>query len=131
MRAGVAPGLRRCVNPHASRHHLLNADLGYSKRKHTLSPPLPSFLLPLQPLVISTFVITGRMPRNFRGQDYSSIKKDCLKKGQLFEDLEFPANNKSLFFSKVDPTIEWMRPKVREGELEREEETDKQTGRDK
>ncbi|KAK7489937.1 hypothetical protein BaRGS_00018802 [Batillaria attramentaria] len=51
------------------------------------------------------------MPRSFRGQDYGSLKKDCLKKGVLFEDMEFPANSKSLFFSKVDNEIEWMRPK--------------------
>ncbi|KAK7096626.1 hypothetical protein V1264_005902 [Littorina saxatilis] len=51
------------------------------------------------------------MPKNFRGQDYSAIKKSCLKKGELFEDLEFPASSKSLFYTKVDSGIEWMRPK--------------------
>ncbi|KAL8568330.1 hypothetical protein ACOMHN_040903 [Nucella lapillus] len=51
------------------------------------------------------------MPKYFRNQEYNSLRKDCLKKGQLFEDVEFPANNKSLFYSKVDNDIEWMRPK--------------------
>ncbi|KAK6184886.1 hypothetical protein SNE40_007247 [Patella caerulea] len=51
------------------------------------------------------------MPTNFRGQSYSKIKKDCLSKGALFEDPEFPANNKSLFNSKIDKDIEWKRPK--------------------
>ncbi|XP_076438968.1 calpain-5-like isoform X3 [Babylonia areolata] len=51
------------------------------------------------------------MPKYFRNQEYGSLKKECLKKGVLFEDLEFPANNKSLFYSKVDKDIEWMRPK--------------------
>ncbi|XP_046381711.1 calpain-5-like isoform X4 [Haliotis rufescens] len=51
------------------------------------------------------------MPSNFRGQGYSKLKKACLKKGELFEDPEFPANNKSLFFSKIDNDVVWMRPK--------------------
>ena len=49
---------------------------------------------------------------HFRGQKYSKLKKDFLKKGELFVDPEFPANNKSLFFSKVDNDIEWKRPNV-------------------
>ncbi|XP_063437594.1 calpain-5-like [Mytilus trossulus] len=43
-------------------------------------------------------------------QDYESIKKSCLKKGENFNDPEFPANNKSIFHSKVDDDIEWKRP---------------------
>ncbi|WAR29756.1 CAN5-like protein [Mya arenaria] len=38
------------------------------------------------------------MPTNYKNQKYSSIKSDCLKKGELFEDPEFPANSKSLFY---------------------------------
>jgi hypothetical protein len=52
------------------------------------------------------------MPTNFKNQKYSSIKSDCLKRGELFEDPEFPANSKSLFFSRVENEIEWKRPKV-------------------
>ena len=52
------------------------------------------------------------MPENFCGQNYSKLKKTCLDKGILFEDLDFPANHKSLFFSKVDNEIEWKRPPV-------------------
>ena len=52
------------------------------------------------------------MPENYKNQKYSSIRGDCLKKGELFEDPEFPANNKSLFYSKVDNEVEWKRPKV-------------------
>ncbi|XP_045183793.2 calpain-5-like isoform X2 [Mercenaria mercenaria] len=51
------------------------------------------------------------MPTNFKNQKYSSIKSDCLKRGELFEDPEFPANSKSLFFSRVENEIEWKRPK--------------------
>ena len=50
--------------------------------------------------------------QSFRGQKYSSIKKECAKLGELFVDPEFPPNNKSLFFSKVDKEIVWKRPKV-------------------
>ena len=52
------------------------------------------------------------MPENYKNQKYGSIRSDCLKRGELFEDPEFPANNKSLFYSKVDNEIEWKRPKV-------------------
>ncbi|KAL8575841.1 hypothetical protein ACOMHN_014846 [Nucella lapillus] len=56
---------------------------------------------------------TGAMllPKNFRGQDYQRLKKQCLATGKLFEDSEFPANGKSLFYSKGDPSIVWKRPK--------------------
>ena len=49
----------------------------------------------------------------YKGQKYNSLKKDCLKKGELFTDPEFPPNAKSLFYSKIDTEIEWKRPKVR------------------
>ncbi|XP_059144535.1 calpain-5-like isoform X2 [Physella acuta] len=51
------------------------------------------------------------MPKHFKNQNYKTIKKQCLAKGILFEDPEFQASNKSLFFSKVDGAIEWRRPK--------------------
>ncbi|BFZ25902.1 hypothetical protein BsWGS_28940 [Bradybaena similaris] len=51
------------------------------------------------------------MPKAFRKQSYSSIRKECIKKGVLFEDPEFPATSKSLYFSKVVKDVEWLRPK--------------------
>ncbi|XP_041355947.1 calpain-5-like [Gigantopelta aegis] len=51
------------------------------------------------------------MPNKFRNQNYANLKQECIKKGQLFEDPEFTASNKSVFFSKVDNDIEWKRPK--------------------
>jgi len=53
-----------------------------------------------------------KMPTNYKQQKYSSIKSACLKKGELFEDPEFPANSKSLFFSKIDQDVVWKRPSV-------------------
>ena len=52
------------------------------------------------------------MVKHFKEQKYSSIKSEFLKKGELFEDPEFPANSKSLFFSKVESDVVWKRPKV-------------------
>ena len=57
-------------------------------------------------------VLSSIMPTAFKKQKYSSIRSECLSKGTLFEDPEFPANNKSIFFSKIDNEIEWKRPKV-------------------
>ena len=50
----------------------------------------------------------------FRNQRYSKLKSQCEKEGRLFVDPEFPADNKSLFFSRspAEP-VEWKRPKVR------------------
>lgn len=56
-------------------------------------------------------VISSIMPTAFKKQKYSSIRSECLSKGILFEDPEFPANNKSIFYSKIDTEIEWKRPK--------------------
>jgi len=48
----------------------------------------------------------------FRNQRYSKLKSQCEKEGRLFVDPEFPADNKSLFFSRspAEP-VEWKRPK--------------------
>ena len=50
---------------------------------------------------------------NFKGQKYSSLKREYAKKGELFVDPVFPPNNKSLFYSKVDKDVVWKRPKAR------------------
>ena len=49
----------------------------------------------------------------YKGQSYQQIKQQCLKDGVLFEDPEFKAENKSLFFSREPPRpFTWKRPKV-------------------
>ena len=35
------------------------------------------------------------------GQDFDEIKASCLDSGELFTDQEFPADNDSIYFSKV------------------------------
>ena len=35
------------------------------------------------------------------GQDFDELKAGCLDSGELFTDPEFPADNDSIYFSKV------------------------------
>ncbi|XP_057301622.1 calpain-5-like [Hydractinia symbiolongicarpus] len=50
--------------------------------------------------------------KNFKNQDFKSLRAECVTNGRLFEDPEFPATNSSLYFSKQPPfTAEWKRPK--------------------
>ncbi|XP_073455456.1 calpain-6 [Aquarana catesbeiana] len=49
--------------------------------------------------------------RSFKSQNFLELKSECVKKGRLFEDPEFPATDESLFYSKAPPhSIEWKRP---------------------
>jgi hypothetical protein len=46
-------------------------------------------------------------------QDFFKIRDQCLEKGTLFEDPEFPAEDTSIFLSKTPPRpFEWKRPMV-------------------
>ncbi|XP_053567152.1 calpain-9 [Bombina bombina] len=46
------------------------------------------------------------------GKSYEELRRECLKKGTLFEDPDFPANDASLFYSeKPNIPFEWKRPK--------------------
>ncbi|KAI3380734.1 hypothetical protein SNEBB_001556 [Seison nebaliae] len=49
-------------------------------------------------------------PKKFKNQDYNKIRKDLLKSKTLFEDPEFPADDKSLFHSQSIRGIDWKRP---------------------
>uniref|UniRef100_G1KA77 Calpain-9 n=1 Tax=Anolis carolinensis TaxID=28377 RepID=G1KA77_ANOCA len=45
------------------------------------------------------------------GQTYKELKLECLQKGILFEDCDFPPNDASLFFSEKPPVpFVWKRP---------------------
>ena len=50
----------------------------------------------------------------YKNQQFDRIKSQCIASKTLFEDPEFPAADKSLFFSK-QPTFSavWKRPGVR------------------
>lgn len=48
----------------------------------------------------------------FKGQDYSKLKREAQQKGNLFIDLEFPPDDRSLFFSQGKlADVVWKRPK--------------------
>jgi len=48
----------------------------------------------------------------YENQRYAALKKECLRKKQLFEDPLFPANDDSLFYKSRIQGIQWKRPKV-------------------
>ncbi|XP_072318748.1 calpain-9 [Eucyclogobius newberryi] len=46
------------------------------------------------------------------GKTFEELRSECLQKGALFEDPDFPAEDASLFFSQSVPVnFEWKRPK--------------------
>uniref|UniRef100_A0A7N9B088 Calpain 9 n=1 Tax=Mastacembelus armatus TaxID=205130 RepID=A0A7N9B088_9TELE len=46
------------------------------------------------------------------GKSFEQLRRECLQKGVLFEDPDFPAKDSSLFFSESVPVnVEWKRPK--------------------
>ncbi|XP_019521375.1 PREDICTED: calpain-9 isoform X2 [Hipposideros armiger] len=55
-------------------------------------------------------------PRDARGthssgQSFEQLRQECLQKGILFQDADFPANNTSLFYSeRPQVPFEWKRP---------------------
>jgi len=50
--------------------------------------------------------------------DYERIRRSCLKRGELWEDPEFPATQASVFYHQTPPfQFVWKRPKVRKNQL--------------
>ncbi|KRY13110.1 Calpain-5, partial [Trichinella patagoniensis] len=50
-------------------------------------------------------------PEPFQNQRYKKLKKQLVKEGKLFTDLEFPPTNSSLYYDpKRNEGIEWKRP---------------------
>ncbi|KAM8842336.1 calpain-9 [Synchiropus picturatus] len=46
------------------------------------------------------------------GRSFEELRQECLQRGVLFEDPDFPAADESLFFSQSVPvSFEWKRPK--------------------
>lgn len=49
----------------------------------------------------------------YEDQNYSALKRACLRKKVLFEDPHFPATDDSLYYKGTPgPTVRWKRPKV-------------------
>ncbi len=47
----------------------------------------------------------------YKEQNFELLKRQSLERRELFVDPEFPPNNKSLFFTHIDNSIFWKRPK--------------------
>ena len=51
--------------------------------------------------------------QSYKGQNYSKLKKEAKQKGNLFIDLEFPPDDRSLFYTDAKLAgVVWKRPKV-------------------
>ena len=52
-------------------------------------------------------------PQKLSATNYKDIKAECLSKGLLFEDPDFEAVDKSIFYSRTPPRpFDWKRPPV-------------------
>lgn len=60
---------------------------------------------------------TNQQAVKYLGQDYETLKQQCVQKGRLFEDDKFPAERKSLGYNELGPyssktrDVVWKRPK--------------------
>lgn len=73
---------------------------------------LRSFSLPDKMPVQSTLSSKAQDTQS-DGKSFEQLRQECLQKGVLFEDPDFPATDSSLFFSESVPVqIQWKRPKV-------------------
>jgi len=86
---------------------------------HTTSPLLSfSFSLKKKKMPLQS-TLSGRSSGSTRavntqsdGKSFEQLRQECLQKGVLFEDPDFPATDSSLFFSQSVPIqFEWRRPK--------------------
>lgn len=62
---------------------------------------------------------TNKRAVKFSGQDYETLRRECLRSGRLFEDDRFPPGGKSLGYEELGPysfktrEVVWKRPKVK------------------
>lgn len=62
---------------------------------------------------------TNKRAVKFSGQDYQTLRTECLRSGRLFEDRCFPAGSRSLGYEELGPysfksrEVVWKRPKVK------------------
>ena len=77
-------------------------------------------LLKLQRIDVFLFSISRywtmdrSLQRRLQKTNYQHIKRLCRDRGQLFEDPDFPPNNRSIYRNKKPPLhpIVWLRPHV-------------------
>lgn len=52
-------------------------------------------------------------PATAMASEYERIRRQCLKRGELWEDTEFPTTQTSIFYHQSPPfQFVWKRPKV-------------------
>lgn len=77
-------------------------------------PPIPDKMSPVSPASRSPRYkdTTDAHNRFHRGSsNFDQIRMDCLRRGQMFEDPDFPASDSSLYYSCNPPfRFEWKRP---------------------
>ena len=65
---------------------------------------------------VSVFIVR-RIFEEFPGvmsSEYERIRRQCLKRGELWEDTEFPTTQTSIFYHQSPPfQFVWKRPKVK------------------
>ncbi|XP_064621710.1 calpain-9-like isoform X2 [Lineus longissimus] len=65
----------------------------------------------MEPLVPPTLGLSGSVEAPPVGNDFEGVRLDCLRRRMLYEDPEFPAADKSIYFSRHPPNrFEWLRP---------------------
>ncbi|KAL3874802.1 hypothetical protein ACJMK2_037771 [Sinanodonta woodiana] len=91
---------------------------------HATAPTYNGPSMPLATDKISPVSPSSRSPRYkdttdahnrfHRGSStFDQIRMDCLRKGIMYEDIDFPANDQSLYYSRNPPVkFEWKRPTV-------------------
>uniref|UniRef100_A0A663MX20 Calpain 9 n=1 Tax=Athene cunicularia TaxID=194338 RepID=A0A663MX20_ATHCN len=73
-----------------------------------MAAPAPSVARPRPPALPG-----AAHPTHSSGKAYEELRQECLRRGVLFEDPDFPACNSSLFFSEKPPIpFIWKRPGV-------------------
>ncbi|TKS83186.1 Calpain-5 [Collichthys lucidus] len=70
------------------------------------------FLFPLRAFTVKGCSMFTSV-KAFEGQQYSTLKRQCLQSGLLFEDPRFPATDDSLFYqgNRIGRVV-WKRPRV-------------------
>uniref|UniRef100_A0AAQ4RE57 Calpain 9 n=1 Tax=Gasterosteus aculeatus aculeatus TaxID=481459 RepID=A0AAQ4RE57_GASAC len=99
----------------ASLTHSLTLPPSHSTRRLSLSVSPLQQTMPLQSTLSGRG--SGAGPERAEdtqsdGKSFEELRHECLQKGVLFEDQDFPAADSSLYFSESVPVnIEWKRPK--------------------
>lgn len=75
---------------------------------HPPGPPLSGLGLPSRAVATMFSCV-----KPYGDQNYSALKRACLRRKVLFEDPSFPATDDSLYYKGAPgPAVRWQRPKV-------------------